>query len=59
MAAIKILRSNGAEELSINSIINQRDGSPLKIWYGTQEQYDALTTIYEDVIYLVAENLTD
>ncbi len=59
MAAIKILKSNGASELPVNSIVNQRDGSPLKIWYGTQEQYNALTTIYEDIIYLVAENLTD
>lgn len=59
MAAIKILKSNGTDELPVNSIVNQRDGSPLKIWYGTQEQYNALTTIYEDVIYLVAENLTD
>lgn len=59
MAAIKILKSNGTDELPVNSIVNQRDGSPLKIWYGTQEQYNALTTIYEDIIYLVAENLTD
>lgn len=59
MASIKILKSNGTDELPVNSIVNQRDGSPLKIWYGTQEQYNALTTIYEDVIYLVAENLTD
>lgn len=59
MASIKILKSNGTDELPVNSIVNQRDGSPLKIWYGTQEQYDALTAIYEDIIYLVAENLTD
>ena len=59
MAAIKILKSNGTDELPVNSIVNQRDGSPLKIWYGTQEQYNALTIIYEDIIYLVAENLTD
>lgn len=59
MAAIKILKSNGTDELPVNSIVNQRDGSPLKIWYGTQEQYNALTVIYEDIIYLVAENLTD
>lgn len=59
MAAIKILKSNGTNELPVNSIVNQRDGSLLKIWYGTQEQYNALVTIEEDIIYLVAENLTD
>lgn len=58
---LKIIKTDSGNqiELPVNSIVNQRDGSPLKIWYGTQEQYNALTTIYEDVIYLVAENLTD
>lgn len=53
------IQTKAGTEIPVNSIVNQRDGSPLKIWYGTQEQYNALTTIYEDIIYLVAENLTD
>ena len=42
-------------DLSIfgGSGFNLRDNSPLKIWAGTQEQYDALSSYDETIIYLI------
>ena len=42
-------------DLSIlsGSVLNLRDNSPLKIWAGTQEQYDALSSYDETIVYLI------
>lgn len=53
MATFKVKSSDGTIEYPCNSIVNQKDGSPLKIWYGTQAEYNALTSIDSGIIYLV------
>ncbi len=44
-----------AEEIE-QSVINQKDGSTLKIWAGSKAEYDALELKFDDVIYLIDNN---
>lgn len=57
MKTIKFEINN--EELSVKSITNQKDGSSLKIWYGTQEEYDSLSSFLPNIIYLVNTHSTE
>jgi len=47
--AAKHLILNQAENQA--TIINQRTGEPVKVWVGSQEQYEALEELDPDTVY--------
>lgn len=53
MNTIKVTKNGG--EVPVNSIINQNGGGLLKLWYGTEQQYLALTSVDANTIYLIKE----
>ena len=42
-------------DIDANTIINQQDNEPLKLWVGSQDEYDALPTKDADTLYMVQE----
>lgn len=38
-----------------NKVINQNGGNYVRFWFGTQAEYDALSSIEEDVCYSILE----
>ncbi len=48
--AVKHLLNDQAENQE--TVINQRTGEPVKIWAGSQEQYEALDELDPDTSYL-------
>jgi|GEM_PF-4250909 len=36
-----------------NAVVNQKGGMPLKLWLGTQAEYDAIIPKAADVVYMV------
>ena len=44
---------SGGDNVSSEVVINQNGGNPLKIWAGTQVEYDSLVVKDEETIYLI------
>ena len=42
-------------EAAVGDFVNQADQSRMKVWYGTLDEYNALTTIYENWEYNILE----
>lgn len=58
MANIKYLKDSDGNifypVVHANGIIDD-EGNNFKFWFGTQEEYEALATIEDNVIYLIKE----
>ncbi|MGL5315904.1 MAG: phage upper tail fiber protein [Peptostreptococcaceae bacterium] len=51
------LKGDKGDKGDVGRVLNQKDGSELKIWFGTQAEYNAITTKDPTVCYLIKEKL--
>ena len=51
----KALNAIGAE--NANALTNQKTGGQLKLWYGSAAEYEALTTLDPDTVYITEERI--